>query len=234
MKNPASETIEWAVSDELVPYDFAHDYMHQRVADIVDGRASELVWFLQHPPLYTAGTSANPADLLDPERFPVFDVGRGGQYTYHGPGQRVAYVMLDLRERGRDVRQFVQTLEQVVIDALAAFNVEAERRDGDRIGVWVDRTPANGELREDKIAALGIRLKKWVSFHGLSLNVEPDLSHFQGITPCGVSDPRFGVTSLVDLGRPVSMDDVDIALKDAFGDHFGILKRVEAPTLPTG
>ena len=141
--------------------------------------------------------------------------------------------MLDLRERGRDVRQFVQTLEQVVIDALAAFNVEAERRDGDRIGVWVDRSPANGELREDKIAALGIRLKKWVSFHGLSLNVEPDLLHFQGITPCGVSDPRFGVTSLVDLGRPVSMDDVDIALKDAFGDHFGILKRVEAPILPT-
>lgn len=220
--------IDWAVSDSLVPYDEAMSVMENRVADIIAGKAPELVWFLQHPPLYTAGTSANASDLLDPDRFPVFDAGRGGQFTYHGPGQRIAYVMLDLRERGRDVRKFVQALEQVVIDTLSAFNVTGERRDG-RVGVWVDRTESGGPLKEDKIAALGIRLKKWVSFHGLSLNVEPDLTHFQGITPCGIAEPGLGVTSLVDLGHPVSMNDADIAMKAAFETGFGSLRRVDAP-----
>lgn len=229
MPEHALSTIEWAVSDDLVPYETALEAMEARVAAIVEGEAPELIWFLQHPPLYTAGTSAKAEDLLDPNRFPVFDAGRGGQFTYHGPGQRVAYVMLDLRKRGRDVRKFVQTLEGIIIAALAEFGVKAELRDGDRIGVWVDRTVPGEELREDKIAALGIRLKKWVSFHGLSLNVEPDLSHFGGITPCGVSDPRFGVTSLVDLGRPVSMHDVDIALKTAFEAEYGALTTVSAP-----
>ena len=212
------------ISDELVPYPDAMKMMEERVTAIISGEAPELVWFLQHPPLYTAGTSAKAEDLLDPERFPVFDAGRGGQFTYHGPGQRIIYVMLDLRKRERDVRKFVETLEQVVIDTLAAFNVKGERRDMPRIGVWVDRTVSGGPPKEDKISALGIRLKKWVSFHGISLNVEPDLSHFGGITPCGVSDPQFGVTSLVDLGLPVSMDDVDIALREAFETHFGPLE----------
>lgn len=220
--------IDWAVSDELIPYDAALAFMETRVQQIIDGEANELVWFLQHPPLYTAGTSAKSDDLLDPERFPVFDAGRGGQFTYHGPGQRVAYVMLDLRKRGRDVRKFVQSLEQVVIDTLGAFNIKGERRDG-RVGVWVDRTESGGPLKEDKIAALGIRLRKWVSFHGLSLNVEPDLTHFQGITPCGIADPGLGVTSLVDLGHPVSMEDADIALREAFEQNFGPLVRVASP-----
>ncbi len=221
--------IEWAVSDELVPYADAVTAMEQRVAKIVAGEARELIWFLQHPPVYTAGTSAQMDDLLDPNRFPVFESGRGGQFTYHGPGQRIAYVMLDLRERERDVRAFVCALERVVIDTLAGFNIRGEARDGDRIGVWVDRTQPGGDLREDKIAALGIRLKKWVSMHGLSFNVEPDLTHFGGITPCGVSDPRFGVTSLVDLGYPVSMDDADIAMRAAFETQFGPLEPGKAP-----
>lgn len=221
-------TIDWAVSEDLVPYHAAMAAMEARVQAIIAGEARELIWFLQHPPLYTAGTSARMEDLLDPERFPVFDAGRGGQFTYHGPGQRIAYVMLDLRERGRDVRKFVQSLEQVVIDTLSAFNIHGERRDG-RVGVWVDRTESGGPLREDKIAALGIRLKKWVSFHGLSLNVEPDLSHFGGITPCGIAEPGLGVTSLVDLGHPVSMADADIALRDAFEAGFGKLVPVSAP-----
>lgn len=221
--------IEWAVSDQLIPYDAAVSAMEERVAKIIAGEARELVWFLQHPPVYTAGTSAQMSDLLEPDRFPVFESGRGGQFTYHGPGQRIVYVMLDLRERERDVRAFVCALERVVIDTLASFNIRGEARDGDRIGVWVDRTSPGGELREDKISALGIRLKKWVSMHGLSFNVEPDLTHFGGITPCGVSDPRFGVTSLVDLGYPVSMDDADIALRDAFETQFGPLEPAPAP-----
>ena len=174
-----------------------------------------MVWFLEHPPLYTSGTSAKPEDLKDAARFPVYDAGRGGQYTYHGPGQRVAYVMLDVGARGRDVRAFVQNLETWIITALSAFNVEAGPREG-RVGVWVDRPQGGSGLREDKIAAIGVRLKRWVSYHGISLNVEPDLEHFSGITPCGIADPRYGVTSLVDLGIPASMGDVDIALRDAF------------------
>jgi lipoyl(octanoyl) transferase len=207
--------VEWAVSDAPVPYEAAVAFMEARARAIREGEAPELVWFLEHPPLYTSGTSAKAEDLKAPDRFPVFDAGRGGQYTYHGPGQRVAYVLLDVAARGRDVRAFVQNLETWIIAALAAFNVEAGPRDG-RVGVWVDRTQAGGSLREDKIAAIGVRLKRWVSYHGISLNVEPDLEHFTGITPCGIADPRYGVTSLVDLGIPASMDDVDIALRDAF------------------
>lgn len=221
--------IEWWVSDNLVPYPDAMETMTARVVAILEGNAPELIWFLEHPPLYTAGTSSKPEDLLAPNQFPVYDAGRGGQYTYHGPGQRVAYVMLDLRKRGRDVRAFVQQLEQVVIDTLAAFNVVGERREG-RVGVWVDRSDEFGRFQEDKIAALGIRLRRWVSFHGLSLNVEPDLGHFGGITPCGIAEPGLGVTSLVDLGRPVSMADADIALRAAFDGRFGAL--VSAPPKP--
>ncbi len=212
--------VEWAVSDAPVPYEAAIAFMEARARAIREGEASELVWFLEHPPLYTSGTSAKPEDLKDASRFPVFDAGRGGQYTYHGPGQRVAYVMLDVAARGRDVRAFVQNLEAWIIAALAAFNIDAGPRDG-RVGVWVDRTQAGSPLREDKIAAIGVRLKRWVSFHGISLNVEPDLEHFTGITPCGIADPRYGVTSLVDLGIPASMGDVDIALRDAFETVFG-------------
>jgi len=212
--------VEWAVSDAPVPYEAAVALMEARARAIREGEAAELVWFLEHAPLYTSGTSAKPEDLKDAARFPVFDAGRGGQYTYHGPGQRVAYVMLDVAARGRDVRAFVQNLEAWIIAALAAFNVDAGPRDG-RVGVWVDRTQAVGALREDKIAAIGVRLKRWVSFHGISLNVEPDLEHFSGITPCGIADPRYGVTSLVDLGIPANMGDVDIALRDAFEAVFG-------------
>ncbi|KJS35292.1 MAG: lipoate--protein ligase [Hyphomonas sp. BRH_c22] len=212
-------SVEWAVSDAPVPYEAAVAFMEARARAIREGEASEMVWFLEHPALYTSGTSANPEDLKDAARFPVFDAGRGGQYTYHGPGQRVAYVMLDVGARGRDVRAFVQNLEAWIIAALGAFNVEAGPREG-RVGVWVDRSQAGTELREDKIAAIGVRLKRWVSFHGISLNVEPDLEHFSGITPCGIADSRYGVTSLVDLGIPASMDDVDIALRDAFETIF--------------
>ena len=189
--------------------------MIERARAIRAGEARELIWLLEHPPLYTAGTSAKSDDLQEPERFPVFETGRGGQYTYHGPGQRVAYVMLDVARRGRDVKCFVRDLETWIISALAAFNIDAGTREG-RVGVWVDRTQAGGPPREDKIAAIGIRLKRWVSFHGISLNVEPDLNHFTGITPCGIDDPRYGVTSLVDLGRIISMEEVDSALRAAF------------------
>ena len=226
---PDFPPVEWAVSEGLVPYEKALAFMEARARAIRDDGAPELVWFLEHPPLYTSGTSAKADDLRDPNRFPVFDAGRGGQYTYHGPGQRVAYVMLDLATRGRDVRAFVQNLERWIIAALASFNVEAGPRDG-RIGVWVDRTQAGGPLREDKIAAIGVRLKRWVSFHGISLNVEPDLEHFAGITPCGIADPRYGVTSLADLGIPASMADADIALRDAFETIFASrLVPVPAP-----
>lgn len=221
--------IDWAVSDAPVPYAAALALMEARARAIREDGARELVWFLEHPPLYTAGTSARPEDLKDPARFPVFDAGRGGQYTYHGPGQRVSYVMLDVGARGRDVRAFVQQLEAWIIRALAAFNIDSGVREG-RVGVWVDRTQPGGPLREDKIAAIGVRLKRWVSFHGISLNIDPDLSHFTGITPCGIEDPRYGVTSLADLGRVATMADADIALRDAFEDVFGSrLVRVTAP-----
>jgi lipoyl(octanoyl) transferase len=216
---------EWAVSAAPVPYPEAVAAMEARAAAIADGRAGELVWLLEHPPLYTAGVSAKPADLVDPDRFPVFESGRGGQFTYHGPGQRVAYVMLDLTKRARDVRAFVAALEAWVIEALAAFNVEGEIRDG-RVGVWVGRK-GPGWSREDKIAAIGVKLRRWVSFHGISLNVEPDLDHFSGIVPCGVTE--HGVTSLVDLGLPVTLDEADAALKAAFERVFGPVAPASAP-----
>ncbi len=209
--------VEWIVSDSLVPYPDALAAMEARAAAIRAGTAREAIWLLEHPPLYTAGTSADPADLTDPDRFPVYDAGRGGQYTYHGPGQRIAYVMLDLTTRGRDVRRFVAQVEDWVIATLAEFNVTGERREG-RVGVWVvrpDKPPnPDGTPREDKVAAIGLRLRRWVSFHGLSINVEPDLAHFDGIVPCGIRD--HGVTSLVDLGLPVTMGDVDDALRRTF------------------
>lgn len=204
---------EWKTTDGLTSYEEAMEYMEQRVADIHDGKAAELVWFLQHPPLYTAGTSANAQDLVSPDRFPVYEVGRGGQYTYHGPGQRVVYVMLDLTQRERDVRKYVFQLEQWVINTLAEFNVTAERRDG-RVGVWVTRDDG----REEKIAAIGVRVRKWITFHGLCINVEPDLEHYSGIVPCGISE--HGVTSLVDLGLPVTMQDVDAVLKHKWMEIF--------------
>ena len=215
---PAGNVVEWRISDSLVPYPDAVAAMEARAAAIAEGCSPELVWLLEHPPLYTSGTSGKTADLLD-ARFPLFATGRGGQLTYHGPGQRVAYVMLDLKRRRPDVRAYVASLEEWIIRTLAAFNVRGERRE-DRVGVWVKR-PDKGEGFEDKIAAIGVRLRRWVSFHGIALNVEPDLSHFSAIVPCGVADPRYGVTSLLDLGRPVTMMDVDIALRQAFEEIFG-------------
>lgn len=220
--------VGWAISPGLTGYAQAVAAMEARARAIADGEADELVWLLEHPPLYTRGASAKSDDLLDPGRFPVFQSQRGGQFTYHGPGQRVAYVMLDLTKRGRDVKAFVCALEGWIIDTLATFNVEGERRAG-RVGVWVDRTAPGGQLREDKIAAIGVRLKRWVSFHGISLNVEPDLEHFGGITPCGVSDPGLGVTSLAGLGRLISMHEVDGALRQAFETRFGKTDPVEPP-----
>ena len=212
---------EWITSTGLTAYDDAVTEMEKRAAAIRAGTAPEAIWLVEHPPLYTAGTSADPKDLTDPYRFPVHQSKRGGQYTYHGPGQRVAYVMLDVANRGQDVRKFVHDLETWIIAALDQFNVHGEIREG-RVGVWVTRPdmPPNpdGSPREDKIAALGIRIRKWVSFHGLSINVEPDLSHFNGIVPCGITD--HGVTSLVDLGLPVTMEDVDVALKATFPKVF--------------
>ncbi len=203
---------EWLSSNGLVQYPDALAFMEKRVAEIRAGEAPECVWLLEHPPLYTAGTSARAEDLLD-SRFPVYDAGRGGQYTYHGPGQRVAYVMLDLKQRGADVRRFVNDLEEWIIRALARFNVEGERREG-RVGIWVRREGG----REDKIAAIGVRLRRWVSYHGVSINLEPDLSHFSGIVPCGIRE--HGVTSLVDLGLPVTMEDLDQALMESFAEVF--------------
>lgn len=207
--------VEWRIWEGEVPYPEALAAMQARAAAIAAGEAGEAVWLLEHPPLYTAGTSATASDLLSPSRFPVFDAGRGGQYTYHGPGQRIAYVMLDLRERARDVRCLVQNLEGWVIDTLAAFNIAGERRPG-RIGVWV---PRPGTDREDKIAAIGIRVSRWVTFHGISLNVAPDLSHYDGIVPCGIADQ--GVTSFEALGHLVSMAEVDTVLRTAFEARFG-------------
>src|SRR6476661_8349057 len=215
---PGGGAVEWRVSEAPVPYPQAVAAMEARAAAIADGGAAELVWLLEHPPLYTSGTSGKEADLLEP-RFPLFTSGRGGQLTYHGPGQRVAYVMLDLRRRRPDVRAYVAGLEEWIIRTLAHFNVRGERRE-DRVGVWVKR-PDKGDGFEDKIAAIGVRLRRWVSFHGIAINVEPDLSHFSAIVPCGVVDPRFGVTSLHDLGHPVTMADVDIALRQGFEEVFG-------------
>src|SRR5919108_2477986 len=215
--------IEWRISDAAVPYPESVAAMEARVADIAADKAPELVWLLEHPPLYTSGTSGRAGDLLDP-RFPLFTSGRGGQLTYHGPGQRVAYVMLDLKRRRPDVRVYVAGLEEWIIRTLDAFNVRGERRE-DRVGVWV-RRPDKGVGHEDKIAAIGVRLRRWVSFHGIAINVEPELSHFAGIVPCGVADPRYGVTSLVDLGQLVTMADVDIALRQAFEELFGPTKAL--------
>lgn len=212
-----SPSVEWRVDDRLVPYDEALAWMEARATAVAEGTAAECVWLLEHPPLYTAGTSARDSDLLSPDRFPVHRTGRGGQFTYHGPGQRVAYVILDLKRRRPDVRAFVTALEEWLIRALWTFHVRAERRE-DRVGLWV-RRPGKGEDVEDKIAAIGIRIKRWTTFHGVSLNVDPDLTHFEGIIPCGVV--RHGVTSLMDLGIPASMPEVDVALKAAFREVFG-------------
>ncbi|MGD1886981.1 MAG: lipoyl(octanoyl) transferase LipB [Cohaesibacteraceae bacterium] len=226
------QPIDWQVWNGLTPYQVALDAMEARAAAIADGQAREAIWRLEHPPLYTAGTSAAPADLVEPDRFEVIKTGRGGQYTYHGPGQRVAYVMLDLNQRGKDVRAFVAALEAWVIGTLDRFTVRGERRE-DRVGVWVKRpekAPApDGTTAEDKIAAVGIRVRKWVSFHGISLNVEPDLDHFSGIVPCGVRE--HGVTSLVDLGLPVDMHDADVALKAEAEQLFGPIQDVPPDAL---
>jgi lipoyl(octanoyl) transferase len=209
--------VEWQVDDLPVAYPAAVARMEARAAAIAEGRADELVWLLEHPPVYTAGTSARDADLLD-ARFPVYRTGRGGQFTYHGPGQRVGYVMLDLKRRKPDVRVYVHDLEQWLIEALALFDVRGERREG-RVGIWVRRGRSSADMREDKIAALGVRIKRWVTFHGVALNVAPDLSHFSGIVPCGISG--HGVTSLADLGVAATMADVDLALRQSFGKVFG-------------
>jgi lipoyl(octanoyl) transferase len=211
--------VEWTIAEGLTSYEEALAEMEARAAAIAAEMAGERVWLVEHPALYTAGTSAKAHDLVGVPPFPVFATGRGGQFTYHGPGQRVAYVMLDLKRRGADVRRFVANLEEWLIRTLAAFEVAGERRE-DRVGVWV-RRPGQGEGREDKIAAIGIRVRRWVSLHGVSLNVDPDLSHFAGIVPCGVTEPRFGVTSLRDLGRAAPLPQVDAALRDAFEAVFG-------------
>lgn len=220
-----SPPVDWLVADGFTSYPDAEAFMEARVAAIRDGAANELVWLVEHPPLYTAGTSARDEDLLMPDRFPVYKTGRGGEFTYHGPGQRVAYVMLDLKRRREDIRAFVAALEQWIITTLDSFNIKGERRE-DRVGVWVSRPEkprlADGSMAEDKIAAIGIRMRRWVSFHGISINVEPQLENFGGIVPCGISE--HGVTSLVDLGLPVTMDDLDIALKQSFSDVFGDVK----------
>ena len=213
--------VEWIISDGLTDYETAVEWMETRANAISQGHASEAIWLVEHPSIYTAGTSAKVTDLTDPNRFPVYHSKRGGQYTYHGPGQRVAYVLLDVGARGRDVRKFVQQLEAWVIATLDEFNVKGEIRDG-RVGVWVTRHDkphtSSGQLQEDKIAAIGIRLRKWISFHGISLNHDPDLSHFDGIVPCGIRD--HGLTSLIDLGLPVTMADLDLALHRQFGVIF--------------
>lgn len=225
LKRPDGRPAGWAVSSAPVDYAEAIRVMEQRAAQIADGTAGELVWLLEHPPVYTAGVSARSDDLLAPGNIPVIQTGRGGQHTYHGPGQRVVYVMLDLNHRGRDVRRFVRGLEAWIVDALKAFNVDSGAREG-RVGVWVERRD-HGRVREDKIAAIGVKIRRWVSFHGVSLNVEPNLDHFSGIVPCGIRE--HGVTSLVDLGRPVSMDEADAALRSAFEAIFGPVEPTEPP-----
>ncbi len=222
---PDGRPVEWVVSPGRVGYAAAVRAMERRVEQITAGRAGELVWLLEHPPLYTAGVSARDEDLLEPGRFPVHRTSRGGQFTYHGPGQRVAYVMLDLNHRGRDVRAFVRGLEQWIVGALGEFGVPAGTREG-RVGVWVERH-GPGWSREDKIAAIGVKVRRWVSFHGISLNVEPDLSHFAGIVPCGIQE--HGVTSLVDLGVPATLDEADAALKTSFRRVFGAVRNAPPP-----
>ena len=213
--------VQWEISDSEVDYNTALEKMDKYVQKIISGEADEKIWLLEHPSLYTAGTSANKKDLVEPNRFPVFKTKRGGQYTYHGPGQRVVYVMLDLNKRGKDVKKFVENLEAWIIHTLAEFNVVGQSRNG-RVGIWVDRPDKpkniNGLIEEEKIAAIGVRLRKWITFHGLSINVDPDLSHFEGIVPCGIKE--HGVTSLVDLGLPVSMTELDIALTKSFSKVF--------------
>ena len=213
--------VQWEISDGEVGYNTALEKMDNHVQKMISGEGGEKIWLLEHPPLYTAGTSANKKDLIEPNLFPVFETKRGGQYTYHGPGQRIVYVMLDLNKRGKDIKKFVNNLEAWIIHTLAEFNVIGQSRSG-RVGIWVERPdkPKNvdGFLEEEKIAAIGVRLKKWVTLHGLSINVDPDLNNFQGIVPCGIKD--HGVTSLVDLGLPVSMADLDIALKKSFSKVF--------------
>ena len=209
--------VEWRISEGLVPYPDAVEFMKKQVAGIAAGEMDELVWLVEHPPLYTRGTSARDEDLLLPDRFPIFDAGRGGQFTYHGPGQRVAYIMLDLKQRGRDIRAFVQGLEGWIIDSLKACNIVGERRDG-RIGVWV-KQPERGPNAEGKIAAIGVRVSRWVSVHGISINISPDLSHYDGIVPCGISE--HGVTSFEDLGHLVSIAEIDMVLAQAFTSRFG-------------
>jgi len=226
MPRPDAAPAAWATSTGLIPYPEAEAAMEARASAIADGAAGELVWLLEHPPLYTAGVSAKPADLLDPQRFPVFRSGRGGQFTYHGPGQRVAYVMLDLSARGRDVRAFVTALQAWIIEALARLGVRGDVRDG-RVGVWVERPGLGGAAREDKVAAIGVKLRRWVSFHGVSLNVDPDLGHFSGIVPCGVT--QHGVTSLADLGAPATLAEADAALKAAFVSVFGPVADAPPP-----
>ncbi len=220
--------VEWRISDGLTPYAEALAFMEAKAEAIAAGTTKEQVWLLEHPPIYTAGTSAKDGDLVE-ARFPVHRTGRGGQFTYHGPGQRVAYVMLDLKRRRPDVRAFVAALEAWIIATLEAFNIRGERRE-DRVGVWVARPDKprgiSGEITEDKIAAIGIRIRRWVSFHGVSINVEPDLSHFSGIVPCGVANAHYGVTSLIDLGRPISMSEVDASLAREFATVFGPILRV--------
>jgi lipoyl(octanoyl) transferase len=224
MADIEQHAVDWWIAPGEIPYPVAVAAMEARVERIVAGTAPEAVWLLEHPPLYTAGTGARDEELLDAARFPVFRTGRGGRFTYHGPGQRIAYLMLDLKRRGEDVRCFVRDVEDLVIGALATFNVRGERREG-RIGVWIAR-PERGS--EEKIAAIGVRVRRWVTFHGVSINVEPDLSHYAGIVPCGIRG--FGVTSLVDLGLPVAMADLDVALKASFEAVFGaVAVREEAP-----
>ncbi len=225
-----TRTVDFAVSDGLVDYVAALKAMEARARQIYEGTANELVWLLEHPPLYTAGTSAKPEDLRAPDRFPVHKAGRGGEFTYHGPGQRVAYTMLNVGERGRDVRAFVQNLERWIVEALGSLGVSGGPREG-RVGVWVDR-PGGASSEEDKIAAIGVRLRRWVSYHGISLNVSPNLEHFTGITPCGIADPNYGVTSLEALGQSTDMKTIDAALRTAFASVFESAMREAKPPIP--
>lgn len=216
-------SIEIRIEKEPVPYENAIEFMERRVEDISAGKAPEMIWFLEHPPLISAGSSARQEDLLEASRFPVHKTGRGGQFSYHGPGQRIVYAMLDLGLRGKDIRKYVSLLEEWVIQALATFNINGERRPG-RVGIWIDR----GNGKEDKIAAIGVRVRRWVAFHGISINVEPNLSHFEAIVPCGISENNLGVTSLIDLGLPVSMHDLDVALIAAFEEIFSTISETNS------